>query len=1168
MALNFRIPSRQELYDPTDTNFAVSDFKVLALARLVVKLKLGAFTDLPTVIRASLKKSVSAFYNTYLLKSKGCKDKTKFVEREQKWLSHEVWLDQIARHYLINLNCKEENDDPDASVAAAAEVGTEAEEGIEQDVIKLEETEDPRILAGFNLLPNGLWEGSFKKIRKAQPKDEDGIMRKKRKYKKRRLAFTWNGESRKRGRPAKTWGTLSEASKRKASYILSSEHTLEELLGAAYHGAHKVYRNDVARHIKQIKEILAGPPMKTLPKPIDPPIPFSSNEAVNWVIDSNMTRPCYQTLRLTSKVKGANIFPNYNHVDNAKTACYPHNIMVNEIFTEIPLQNFLNHTAERIVGLNKEAVSKMTTAGEQLKLNLVLKWGYDSSSGSSEWRQRFLSDSMRDGSDADLFCVSAVPLCLRHPDGVIWQNPLPSSPRFSRPLSIQLGKESPELAYEAQAKVEAQIRDLQPAYFVVDLDEKTLLHTEEDEEADHDIIKVPTTPVIPTNSMGIPTAIGVVSTNDYGIPTGIPSSISSGSGGKKFSQASVKGEKMEVEVYFLLQHTVVEPVTSNGNFGTFTDKDPNCHVCVSDPNIAGQFTVPIVPNGEAHKYVMSLNHAWWVCFECLIHVASFVPQESWAGRSDINARMAQRKVDIQKAFKKELGLIVDKTSKYGQVSKNDAMQISRAFHHEEEFSRLCGIDRTLIHRFNIILSTLVLSYEINSEEFDQYCRDTGDLFGQQYRWFVLPTAVHKILYHGRVFAEEFIIPIGMMSEEAQVARNKDSTSFFRRHAGKESKQEVMGNVMKFMMILGDPMMSMADLISRKEKQNWNCFEEDVQSLIAIPPEMDERRKLLKKRNQARKSSQAKKKEEVAVSAPPSSIMQMETSSVSNIDASVSNIHSLSNIHSSVSNIHSSVSNIHHSRDLSNLSNVRELSQMSSVRDHSNLSNVRDHSNLSNIRELSHTPNIRDQSNISNVFNYRDLASVSNVRDLSTLSNVRDIPGVQDLSNVQDLSVHSHLANPHHLQLKQDRDEVERSISAYQMLGLSEPTSHISQPLLRQHENHSIKSNVIRSVESPNHVIRAVESPNQANHLGSLPTYQDPGLSYHNSAAAKLSYNFPSLLDLAQQDPSRFRNPHPHLVQYAPSGPAKPQAQFQIPATSQASYNTAGTFPVINFPYHQ
>lgn len=41
----------------------------------------------------------------------------------------------------------------------------------------------------------------------------------------------------------------------------------------------------------------------------------------------------------------------------------------------------------------------------------------------------------------------------------------------------------------------------------------------------------------------------------------------------------------------------------------------------------------------------------------------------------------------------------------------------------------------------------------------------------------MPVTLHKILYHGKEIIDKCIVPIGLLSEEAQAARNKDNRRY-------------------------------------------------------------------------------------------------------------------------------------------------------------------------------------------------------------------------------------------------------------------------------------------------------------------------------------------------------------------------------------------------------
>ena len=88
---------------------------------------------------------------------------------------------------------------------------------------------------------------------------------------------------------------------------------------------------------------------------------------------------------------------------------------------------------------------------------LTCKWGFDGASGQSEYKQKFKDFE----SDANLFCVTLVPLDLSFGVVSVWRNERPSSTRFCRPLMLLFAKESYDLLRSVKEKWEAQISQLE-----------------------------------------------------------------------------------------------------------------------------------------------------------------------------------------------------------------------------------------------------------------------------------------------------------------------------------------------------------------------------------------------------------------------------------------------------------------------------------------------------------------------------------------------------------------------------------------------------------------------------------------------------------------------------------------------------------------------------------
>lgn len=88
----------------------------------------------------------------------------------------------------------------------------------------------------------------------------------------------------------------------------------------------------------------------------------------------------------------------------------------------------------------------------------------------------------------------------------------------------------------------------------------------------------------------------------------------------------------------------------------------------------------------------------------------------------------------------------------------------------------------------MILGVLsVYHFKARIEPFRIYTRETAELFVKRYNWYYMPTSLHEILLHGHQVMDILDLPIGMYSEEAQEARNKEVKRFREEHSRKTSR---------------------------------------------------------------------------------------------------------------------------------------------------------------------------------------------------------------------------------------------------------------------------------------------------------------------------------------------------------------------------------------------
>lgn len=93
--------------------------------------------------------------------------------------------------------------------------------------------------------------------------------------------------------------------------------------------------------------------------------------------------------------------------------------------------------------------------------------------------------------------------------------------------------------------------------------------------------------------------------------------------------------------------------------------------------------------------------------------------------------MKKTKEKIQKAFKDELGLLVD-IPKAGFGNTNDSNTSRRFFAHPECSSQITGVNLDLINRLNVILEVISSGHSIDAVKFDAFSHETAKMYVDLY----------------------------------------------------------------------------------------------------------------------------------------------------------------------------------------------------------------------------------------------------------------------------------------------------------------------------------------------------------------------------------------------------------------------------------------------------
>jgi hypothetical protein len=128
---------------------------------------------------------------------------------------------------------------------------------------------------------------------------------------------------------------------------------------------------------------------------------YSEDEALCLLIDAQLSKRQYTTIRLEAKAKRAEIYPAYNNVRAAKERCYPDPVTATGSGCQVGLQALLDITARRLLLVQEGVVGTVVNYdGETTNFVLVSKWGCDGSTGHSQYKQNASSENL---SDSNLF---------------------------------------------------------------------------------------------------------------------------------------------------------------------------------------------------------------------------------------------------------------------------------------------------------------------------------------------------------------------------------------------------------------------------------------------------------------------------------------------------------------------------------------------------------------------------------------------------------------------------------------------------------------------------------------------------------------------------------------------------------------------------------------------
>ena len=289
---------------------------------------------------------------------------------------------------------------------------------------------------------------------------------------------------------------------------------------------------------------------------------------------------------------------------------------------------------------------------------------------------------------------------------------------------------------------------------------------------------------------------------------------------------------VEVRVSFDLALTMIDGKVANSISNNSSQQV--CNICNASPTQMNNKKIvqELTPKLNTLKHGLSALHAYIRCFECVLHISYRLPIKKWQIRGELDVKKCNnRKKIIQSEFWNKLGLLVDFPKDSGSGTSNDGNTARRAFQNYKLFSEITGVDEFLIWRLYNILCIINSNCTFDVNKFKIYCDETYNLYVNLYAWFYMPVSLHKLLVHSSQIIANFELPIGMYTEKAGEARNKDSKYIREHHTRKISRTLTLTDQFNYLLVTSDPIISSFSF--QKTRKKKKAFPKDASEIMTI-----------------------------------------------------------------------------------------------------------------------------------------------------------------------------------------------------------------------------------------------------------------------------------------------------------------------------------------------
>jgi len=153
-------------------------------------------------------------------------------------------------------------------------------------------------------------------------------------------------------------------------------------------------------------------------------------------------------------------------------------------------------------------------------------------------------------------------------------------------------------------------------------------------------------------------------------------------------------------------------------------------------------------------------------------------------------------------------------------------------------AEICGVPVKFVSNLRDIYGALASGFDIAVDRFEALCKETEKLFFDHVGWFSLTPTLHRIFKHAAQVIEACPLPIGVTTEEASEANNKNVRRFRLHHARRNSWHNSISDLFNRMMDWSDPKIQATSASRRAKLHQKRRLPPQVLALLKEPEVSD------------------------------------------------------------------------------------------------------------------------------------------------------------------------------------------------------------------------------------------------------------------------------------------------------------------------------------------